>query len=237
MFFRFKQFTVMHERCAMKVGTDGVLLGAWTAVANVRRIVDIGTGTGLLALMLAQRSQALIDAVEIDQNACAQAAENIQRSPWPERIRVYHGPIQTYATAEQKPYDLAVANPPFFDNAYKTPQLHRNLARHDDTLSQSDLIAAAGRLLNDDGRLSVIYPEREARRFQQLAEEYGWHCRQILYVKPRPDKAIKRLLMEFGRTADNTDIICRENTLVLERARHVYTDDFINLIKDFYLKY
>jgi tRNA1Val (adenine37-N6)-methyltransferase len=235
MFFRFKQFTIMHERCAMKVGTDGVLVGAWTAVANVRRIVDIGTGTGLLALMLAQRSQALIDAVEIDPAACAEATENIQRSPWAGRIRVYQGPIQTYTAVQQQTYDLAVANPPFFANAYKASQVDKNLARHNDTLSQTDLIAAAGRLLSASGRLTVIYPEREAQRFLQLAAERDWHCRQKLYVKPLPDKAVKRILLELCRTQN--DLSCRESTLVLERARHVYTDDFINLIKDFYLKY
>jgi len=236
-YFRFKQFTVFHDRCAMKVGTDGVLLGAWTAIGSARRILDIGCGSGLIALMLAQRSQARIDAVDIDHAACVQAEDNCRRSPWAGRIRVYQSPVQSYTAAEAELYDLAVVNPPFFDNACKPPQPQRQLARHGDMLSQTGLLAAAGRLLAGHGRLALIYPPREAQSFQQLAAASGWHCRRRLAVKSRPDKTVKRILEEYDRASHDPDTGCQETTLVLEQSRHVYTAEFIDLIKDFYLKY
>lgn len=232
-YFRFKQFAIFHDRCAMKVGTDGTLLGAWTDTAGVQRILDIGTGTGLIALMLAQRSQAQIDAVEIDENACLQARENVARSPWSDRIQVYHCPIQDYATTCLERYDLIVSNPPFFENAYKAPQKERAIARHSDRLEKIDLLQAATQLLSETGRLAVIYPTEEAQIFQEKAEAFGFLCHRKLYVQPTLKIPIKRVLMELSQT----QLQYQETTLTIQTASNIYTPEFITLIKDFYLKY
>ncbi|MBE9226861.1 methyltransferase [Phormidium sp. LEGE 05292] len=232
-YFRFKQFTVFHDRCAMKVGTDGVLLGAWTNITNTQEILDIGTGTGLIALMLAQRSPAQIDAVEIDLDACNQAKENINNSPWSNRIQLYHNSIQHYAINCAKRYNLLISNPPFFTNASKAAIEARNLARHTDSLDQFDLLQIAEKLLCEDGRLAIIYPTEQAETFQEKAETFGFYCQRKLYVKSTLQSPIKRILLEFGKTK----LEYQESTLVIETTRHTYSADFVALIKEFYLKY
>ena len=232
-YFRFKQFTVFHDRCAMKVGTDGTLLGAWTDITGVQSILDIGTGTGLVALMLAQRSQAHIDAVEIDAEACIQAQENVARSPWRDRIQVYQGSVQDYATTCSKRYDLIVSNPPFFDNASKASQKARTVARHSDSLRQLDLLQVTEKLLCENGRLVVIYPTDAAQLFQEKAESFGFFCQRKLSVKPTLASQTKRIILELGKY----QLPSQENILTIEASRRVYTPEFISLIKDFYLKY
>lgn len=232
-YFRFKQFAIFHDRCAMKVGTDGVLLGAWTKIGGAQRILDIGTGTGLLALMLAQRSLAQIDAVEIDEEACIQARENVERSPFSNRIAVYQLSIQDYASTCSQRYDLIVSNPPFFDNAYKAIHQARNLARHSDRLDKVDLLQSAQQLLSENGRLAVIYPTEEAEIFHRKAEAFGFFCHRKLYVKPTLNSPIKRAIVELGKNQSEY----QETSLTIEADRHIYTAEFIALIKDFYLKY
>lgn len=231
-YFRFKQFTIVQDRCAMKVGTDGVLLGAWTDTTGTQQILDIGTGTGLIALMMAQRSQAQIDAVDIDENACIQARENVLRSPWSEQIRVYYCSVQDYATTCPKRYDLLVSNPPFFENADKPQELARTVARHSDFLQQVDILQVAQQLLHGNGRLAVIYPPEQAKIFEQKANALGFFSNRKLCVKPKSDQT-KRILMELGKSKSEY----QETTIVLEADRHVYTPEFVALIKDFYLKY
>lgn len=234
-YFRFKQFTIFHDRCAMKVGTDGVLLGAWADITDARQILDIGTGTGLIALMLAQRTQAQahIDAVEIDLDAYIQAKENVKRSPWSERIQVYHNAIQDYVTTCPKQYDLIISNPPFFENAYKAPNQARTLARHSDTLMQFDLLQTASTLLHDSGRLVVIYPPEQAKIFQDKATAFNFYCNKKLNIKPTNLTQIKRTLLELSQT--NSPY--QENTIALSTTHNHYTPEFITLIKNFYLKY
>ncbi|ERT04175.1 mycolic acid cyclopropane synthetase family protein [Lyngbya aestuarii BL J] len=232
-YFQFKQFTLFQDRCAMKVGTDGVLLGAWTDIKNTQTILDIGTGTGLVALMLAQRSTAQIDTVEIDKNSSIQAKENITQSPWKERIKIYHSSVQDYTKYCSKRYNLIVSNPPFFENAYKALKASRTVARHTDLLSPVDLLNVSQQLLDREGRLTVIYPTEAANRFLTLAEKSGFFCTQKLLVKPTPNRPTKRILMEFSQSQNNQP----ENTLTIETERHLYTPEFIDLVKDFYLKY
>ncbi|EAW36648.1 tRNA1(Val) (adenine(37)-N6)-methyltransferase [Lyngbya sp. PCC 8106] len=232
-YFRFKQFTIFQDRCAMKVGTDGVLLGAWTDFTNTQTILDIGTGTGLVALMLAQRSTAQIDAVEIDECSCIQAKENIELSPWKERIKVDNLSVQDYTKSCSKRYNLIVSNPPFFENAYKASEQSRTVARHTNFLSQVDLLNVSQQLLEKEGRLAVIYPTDAANSFQKMAQEFGFFCNQKLFIKPTPNRSIKRILMEFSQSQNNPS----ENTLTIEIDRHIYTPEFIDLVKDFYLKY
>lgn len=232
-YFRFKKFTVFHDRCAMKVGTDGVLLGAWANITNTQQILDIGTGTGLIALMLAQRSPAQIDAVEIDLDACNQARENINNSLWSNRIQLYHNSIQDYAINCSKRYDLLISNPPFFTNVSKAAIKARNLARHTDSLEQIEILQIAEKLLCEDGRLAIIYPTEQAETFPEKAETFGFYCQRKLYVKSTLESPIKRILLELGKS----QVKYQETTLIIEIARHTYSAEFVDLIKEFYLKY
>jgi len=231
--FHFKQFTIHQDRCAMKVGTDGVLLGAWTDVENAARILDIGTGTGLLALMLAQRApNALIDAIEIEENAYIQATENVAESPWKDRINIIHRALQDFEPAEK--YDLIVSNPPYFLHSLKNPDTAKKTARHTDTLMPTELITYAKRLLHENGRLSVIYPTTEALLFIKEAEKKMLHCSRITKVFPNIGAKEKRLLMEFSVMPTE----CRNDEIYIENnVRHNYTEAYKVLTKDFYLNF
>ncbi|MGB3533422.1 MAG: methyltransferase [Microcoleaceae cyanobacterium] len=238
--FQFKQFTIFQDRCGMKVGTDGVLLGAWTNLKGAQSILDIGTGTGLIALMLAQRSQAEIDAVEIDLEASIQARENVMqyglrqpRSPWQNRVQVHHTSIQDYSLNCGKLYDLLVTNPPFFTNVSKGADSARNLARHDDQLTVVDLFRAADKLLNPEGRITLIYPDHAMNQLREIIRQFGFFCNQIVEVKPTAQSVPKRVLIEASRQPSCTS----KQTLVIETSQHCYTSEFINLVQDFYLKY
>lgn len=218
----------------MKVGTDGVLLGAWADTTGAQQILDIGTGTSLIALMLAQRTaRAHIDAVEIDEDACIQARENVGRSPWSERVIVYNCSVQEYARACPKRYELVVSNPPFFENASKARSPARTLARHSDRLRQVDILQVAEQLLDSCGRLAAIYPPDEAKIFQEKAESFGFYCNRKLCVKPTLDSPPKRILLELSKSKSQYQDIA----IAIESAKHIYTPEFIALIKDFYLKY
>jgi tRNA1Val (adenine37-N6)-methyltransferase len=229
-YFQFKQFTIWQEHCGMKVGTDGILLGAWADGAKAQRILDIGTGTGLIALMLAQRSQAQIDAVEIDRDAYQQASDNIAGSPWPNRIAVHRGAIQDYNTT--KIYDLIVSNPPFFENTPPSQDLARNTARQSDRLTMVDILQVTLQLLHDSGKLAIIYPISQAEQFSQKAEACGLFCHKRLWVKPTPNHPPKRVLMEWGRYWSKIE----ESTITIETHRHHYTQDYRQLTHDFLLK-
>ncbi|MEE3716292.1 methyltransferase [Tumidithrix elongata RA019] len=231
-YFHFQQFSIFQERCAMKVGTDGVLLGAWVDTTSTRRILDVGTGTGLLTLMLAQRSPAQIDAIEIDAIAYDQAKENIQRSPWAERIQIHLGAIQDYTSSCLERYDLIVSNPPFFENASKANKHSRTLARHNDFLPPVDLLRTAARLLKEDGRLAIIYPTEAAHSFQAKAEAFNFFCNRKLCVKTTPKSPIKRILFELSQRQSD----CREDAIAIEVAKHVYSEEYHALTKDFYLR-
>lgn len=235
-YFQFKQFTIYQDRCAMKVGTDGVLLGAWVEVEQATTILDIGTGTGLIALMLAQRSKAKIDAIETEAEAKGQAQENVQRSLWKNRIQVFHSSLQKYQADSSAQYDLLVSNPPFFANSLKAAHDARSMARHNDSLNQQNLLQASLTLLAPRGRLAVIYPVEAAQILLSQAADFGLSCQRKLWVKPKPNLPPKRLLLELIRSPKA--VKSTEQTIVLEKeTRHHYTPEFISLIKDFYLKY
>uniref|UniRef100_A0AB33IQP3 tRNA1(Val) (adenine(37)-N6)-methyltransferase n=1 Tax=Prevotella sp. GTC17253 TaxID=3236793 RepID=A0AB33IQP3_9BACT len=192
--FTFKQFVVRQERCAMKVGTDGVLLGAWGI--GGKRILDIGTGTGLIALMMAQRfPESMVDGVEIDTEAYLQALDNIGASPFSTQINLYNVSLQKYQ-AECK-YDAIVSNPPFFINALKAPDSSRSMARHADTLTYEDLFYHARRLLAEDGKFSVIIPVENVGQFLSISSLSGFYVSREVLIKTVQRKAPKRCLLEF----------------------------------------
>ncbi len=231
-YFRFKQFTIHQEKTAMKVGTDGVLLGAWADINRAARILDVGTGTGLIAIMMAQRSGAEIHAIESEKKAYQQARENINNCPWADRIYLKHISFQEYVSQFNCYFDLVVSNPPYFINSSSTPKEDRNQARHNKTLPHHDLIRGSLKILKADGRLSVIMPYSEGHSFIKLAGESGLYCTKKTYVKPTPGKRPKRLLLEFGRY--QRDLI--ENQLTIEKGgRHNFTEEYKALTTAFYL--
>lgn len=229
-YFTFKQFTVRHDRCAMKVGTDGVLLGAWTDVSASRRILDVGTGTGLIALMLAQRCEAFITGIDIDAEAVGQAAENMVASPWKERVEVMLQDVCDYTPTEL--FDTIVSNPPFFIQSLKCPDCRRSTARHTDTLDAERLFAAAGRLLHPDGRFSLILPAEQKEDVVAVAAGRGFSLSRHTAVVTRPGLPPKRSLLEFRKAGGD----CHEDELVIELSRHVYSEEYIALTRAFYLK-
>ena len=230
-YFTFKQFTIRHDRCAMKVGTDGVLLGAWADISCSRNILDIGTGTGLIALMLAQRCpQARIQAIDIDTGAVNQAQENILASPWNDRVEACLQDIRTYRPKQL--FDTIVSNPPYFVNSLKGPDGQRNTARHTDSLDMASLLESAASLLTPEGRFSIILPAEQTDALTTSAERVGLHPSRHTAVITRPGLVPKRTLMEFCRTKETF----QTDELVIELERHVYSEEYIRLTRDFYLK-
>lgn len=233
-YFQFKKFTIYHDKCAMKVGTDAVLLGAWTDTFQCKRILDIGTGTGIISLMLAQRSFAEIDAIDIDKDACIQATENVIASPFVERIKVMHSSCTDFVMSNpQKKYDLIVSNPPYFINSLKCPDNKRAVARHTDTLRLTDLIREACTLLSSTGRIALVLPHEQLKEIRELASINHLYIHRQTDVIPTPGASPKRLLIELSVTEENTK---KRDTLIIEEARHQYTPEYITLTKEFYLK-
>ncbi len=232
--FTFKEFTVHQERCAMKIGTDGVLLGAWAPVTDaVDSILDIGAGTGILALMMAQRAAAdTIDAMEIDTEAFEQAVENFENSPWGDRLFCYHASFQEFADEIEEEYDLIISNPPFFEPTYKTSDPQRDTARFEDALPLEHLFAGVQRLLSSKGNFAVVVPYTAEERAVTIASQFELYPQKLTRVKGMANTPIKRTLFVFGREAITPAL----DELVIEHTRHEYTEDYINLTKDFYIK-
>ena len=234
MTFSFKQFSVNQERCAMKIGTDGVLLGAWAPlINNPNAILDIGAGTGVLSLMLAQRSTAeQIDAIEIDEDAYEQCVENFETSPWGDRLFCFHAGLDEFVDDPEDKYDLIISNPPFSAEDFKTDDSQRDMARFQDAMPFEELIEAAALLLSDNGIFSVIIPFKEEAKFVSMCKELDLFPLQITRVKGTPTSDIKRSLLAFTRI-EQTPLI---DELTIEISRHQYTPEYIALTKDFYLK-
>ncbi|MBE0680033.1 MAG: methyltransferase [Bacteroidales bacterium] len=234
-YFGFKQFTVYQEHASFKVTTDSVLLGAWAAIEGAGNILDNGTGTGLLALMAAQRSDARIVAIEPDRNSFMQAGINITSSPWHERITLYHTAIQDFRPAGGLLFDAIITNPPYFVDSLLNPSETKARARHTVTMSHADLTGAAARLLAQAGTLHLVMPVNEAKRFIELARDYNLHCQKRMLVRPTPETPPARVLMSLQRGDPQS---CNESEMVIEKGgRHVYSDEYVSLTKDFYLKF
>lgn len=233
--FSFKKFSVKQDKCAMKVGTDSVMLGAWCPIENnPKSILDIGAGTGILALMLAQRTQAQqIDAVEIDEDAYEQCVENFENSPWSDRLFCYHAGLDELVQDPEDEYDLIISNPPFYSEDFKTDNPQRDLARFQDALPFEDLVEAAALLLSENGLFAVVIPNKEEERLIDLCAEFELYPVKVTRVKGSHTTPIVRSLLAFKRYELS---VLTADELVVEINRHEYTDDYINLTKDFYLK-
>lgn len=232
-YFHFKQFTVRHDKCAFKVGTDGVLLGASADVNGKDRILDIGTGTGLIALMLAQRCNGDITAIEPDHDSFEQAAENVKQSKWSNRIKVENSRLQDFEPDDLK-FDLIVSNPPYFIDSLKNPDPAKSAARHNDGLDHEDLLKGTSRLLTEDGLLQVIMPWEEGNIFIAEASGYGFYCSSILKIRPTITSEVRRLILGFTRNK----LKPAERFLTIEKGkRHDYTEEYIKLTKDFYVRF
>ena len=221
----------------MKIGTDAVLLGAWVFLENeIDSILDVGSGTGIIALMLAQRSFALtIDAVEIDNDAYEQTVTNFENSNWGDRLYCYHSSFQNFAdeiAEEDETYDLIISNPPFYTDEFESKNDARNKARFTTSLSFNELLKGVSKILSKKGKFAVIIPFKEEQGFVKLAKENNLFLNRVCHVKGNPSSAFKRSLLEFS--FEDKKLI-KEN-LTIEIKRHQYTDEYINLTKDFYLK-
>ena len=262
--FHFKQFSIAQDQCAMKIGTDGVLLGAWTAITDSpNKILDVGTGTGVIAMMLAQRCDAqVVDAVELDDNAYEQATENFENSNWGDRLFCYHAHLYEFALEIDEQYDVIVCNPPFYEQSSlslegeKEMSKERQMARFENAMPFELLVGAVAKLLSSEGRFNVIIPHDREEDFILLCSRANLYPTRLTRVKGTSDSVIKRSMMEFRfyhiSQEKNTDskvleeegeirfreskIQLHTDELVIEKSRHNYTKEYIDLVKDFYLK-
>lgn len=218
----------------MKVGTDGVLLGAWAEVAGAQSVLDVGAGSGLIAIMLAQRApDAQIHAVEIDENAFSQAVENMRQSPWSDRLQAFHQSIQDFSKSVSDQYDLIVSNPPFFSGGTFSSSQDKLSVRHTVKLPHGDLLSSVRTLLKENGRFCVILPHLEGLRFKELASGYHLYCTKITEVKAFPGKAVERMLLQFERKIAPAE----KNTLVIHPENsNQWTEDYLALTSPFYVK-
>ena len=231
--FQFKQFIVRHDLCAMKVGTDGVLLGAWAPFAVPKTILDVGTGSGLLALMVAQRyPTSAVTAIDIDGSAVAQATINVEASPFSNRISIEAASLQQFTlSASPSSFDAIICNPPFFENSLLAPELSRRTARHATELTLDDLVSCAARLLRPEGQFAVVMPSDALDHLRRLCFTVGLNLETLCHVKTTPTKAPKRTLSCWrkGHVEKST-----ESTLLLTLDGR-RSPDYSALTADFYL--
>ena len=232
--FQFKQFTIHQDRCAMKVGTDGVLLGAWTKIPNeTDSILDVGAGTGLIALQMAQRSAApVIDALELDNDAYEQCVENFEASPWADRLFCYHASFNEFVTEMDEPYNLIVCNPPFYKEKVTSNNMARDIARQAQSLPMPELLEGVGKLLSKHGSFSVVLPLTSVEDTINLAADQKLYPNRFLKVRGNPSSPFKRGFLQFSRTASQMET----TTLTIETERHRYTPEYRKLTQPFYLK-
>lgn len=231
-YFHFKQFTINQGGCAFKVGTDGVILGAYADAGNVHSILDIGSGTGLLAIMLAQKSNAAIVAIEPDTESFLRMSENVFACRWKERITVIKSRLQDYQPGIR--FGLIVSNPPYFTRSLRNPDPRKSYTRHDDSLPHKELLECASGLLAENGRFQVIMPLSEGRMLIVEAIRYGLYCSEILNIRAAPSSEVNRVVITFtGR-----DVKTSEKYLITGDGRRTpFTEDYKNLTKEFYIKF
>ncbi len=217
----------------MKVGTDGVLLGAWADISQAEYVLDIGTGTGVIAIMLAQRSaDATIHAVEIDEEACGQATENMQKTAWAGQLHAFNISIQEFAKTHSNKYDLIVSNPPFFSGGTFSSSQDKASVRHTVKLPHGDLLLATRSLLRENGKFCVILPHLEGLRFKEMAGTYNLYCSKTTEVRPKPGKQVERLLLQFEREVKPM----KKEELIIWKNEEEWTEEYKKLTGEFYIK-
>lgn len=233
-YFEFKQFRVNQHRSAMKVSSDAVLFGAWCIFEGDAAVLDVGTGTGILALMCAQRSAARVCALEPDEGACEDACENFEASPWASRLEVLNTTLQDFAVSTTRRFNHIISNPPYFTAALKCPDKARAAARHNDSLPFSELVASAAALLNEGGRLSVILPVGEEANFMREASKY-LNLERRYYIRTKPSGSVKRVLLTLRKGL--VEAVETGSLVVGGHAAGGYSEAFVELTRDFYLKF
>lgn len=233
-YFQFKQFRIDQGQCAMKVTTDACLLGGYVAQEQVaqQHILDIGAGTGLLSLMLAQATTVAIDAVELDEQAAIQCQENFRQSPWAERLTLFQSAVQDFASTTQNRYDLIISNPPYFPNHIKNKNAIKSQARHTDTLSFADLVRSVQQLLMENGCFYLILPTYEHQLFHHEAEQQGLFCQKQIHIRDRQDTAVIRVIGKYGKELPEAIAI---EEFIIKQDKATYTAAFIALLKAYYL--
>lgn len=232
-FFRFKQFSIQQDRCSMKVCTDSCILGAWSALRlkESKKILDIGTGTGLLALMLAQKSSALIDVIESDRDSAAQARENIAASPWHSRIRLFEQDVRTHTFLDK--YDFIITNPPFYESDLRSPVVGKNKAKHDESLMLDQLLMVIRARLRASGDFSILLPFHRTSYFENLAADSGFFMLEKLTVRHTPAHAPSRSIILFS---DEEKSESCSSELVIKNEKGKYSPEFSELMKEYYLR-
>jgi tRNA1Val (adenine37-N6)-methyltransferase len=231
MAFRFKQFIVEDDRSTMRIGTDAILIGAWADPANVKSILEIGTGCGVISLMLSQRSTAWIDAIDSDEESIKQAGSNFQNSPWSKNLHAQCITLQNFASMNQKKYDMIITNPPFFIDSLQSPYPGKNRARHTSRLSRQELIAAVKHLLSSDGIFLIILPAEETGKLILLAETAGLYIRKQMKIKPKAGKPVNRILSGFGFHSDADPSL---EELVIRNEDNSFTKEYVTFTEPYY---
>ncbi len=229
--FHFKKFSIHDDLCSMKVGTDSVVLGAWADIGDAQFILDIGAGSGVISLMMAQRSTSTthIDGVELEANDAAQAAQNVLESPWPDKVSIHHTSIQEFESPYR--YDVIISNPPYFVNSSPSPDKVRTQTRHTVSLDYETLLSALRRYLTNNGKANVILPATEGEQFIALAREKGFCTSRYVVFRTRPEKPAERLLVELRFTETSTEY----GEVVLYIQGTAWSSDYKKLVQDFYL--
>lgn len=232
--FHFKKFSLTDDRSTMKVGTDAVLLGIAAGKINCNRVLDIGTGCGVISLLIAQQTNAIIDAIDIDEQSCMEAYENFQLSPWSDRLNVLHNDIRIYALSAETTYDLIVSNPPFFNTGHKKQNAHIRKARHDDTLTLKELIISVNKLLSDSGQFMCILPDHRIAECIHIACKHKFFLHHIMLIHPKEHLPPNRYILTFKRMTTNSIAFER---LTIRKNNLLYTGEFKQYVCDFYLDF
>jgi len=232
-FFQFKQFKVFHSKSSMKVGTDAVLLGCYLSLENCKSILEIGCGSGVISLVAAQRSEASILGIDIHKDSVLQAQQNYKISPWASQLTSQQISLQELAKKNNQRFDCIMSNPPFFENSMKSPSFKRNLARHNDSLSPTDLILSVKKLLNPNGILSLVLPKTEGEDFIRLSIKHGFFLKKKVQVFPKSSKEYNRVIFDLIQVPMPT--ICEK--LIIREENNEYTAKYRELTKDFYLAF
>jgi tRNA1Val (adenine37-N6)-methyltransferase len=234
--FQFKQFAVSDDNCAMKVGTDAVLLGAWSGIPysnSISRILDVGSGCGILALMMAQQTNAFIDAVEIDEDSCKTATINFTGSAWSDRLNCIHSSFQDFVKISEYRYDIILSNPPFFSESLLNPKEQRAIARHQVLLGFDALFDGVSQMLHPDGIFNLIYPLLSNESIDIEAGRNGLFCSRKTFVYPKPGKPCNRVLASFGRK----DVGLVQDDLLIRNGDAVFSEQYRQLTREFYLNF